>query len=249
MGMQTIDQLEVECTLNASITAFNDVIEAFNEVSDPIEEAAEGSLKACKLDQTAATAKHCLMGVLLSMAADKNCSLDDLKAEITILTEKPFVQFGKRFEKWDGLVEHLPNWIIAYMEIPTKIPDIIEKIGDLPDKIQEGAEAAQSDFEAFSPLDKAKAIASAAKTASKLKSVLTSIKETVETFKTDAEDMKTALESVKAQLESGKLKEDGEVCNKAKLTEVKDCYEKIYGQIPAKKKGKAKGDGGCCTVF
>jgi hypothetical protein len=95
---------------------------------DPIEENATACLKACKLEKTGAVAKHVFMGCCISVATDKNCTADELKAEIEILNEDPWCKFGKRFEKWDGLTVSLPAWILGYMEAPLKLEEVVTSL-------------------------------------------------------------------------------------------------------------------------
>ena len=110
--------------MNTVINKINGVIDSYNGVVDPIEDNANKCLKCCKLEKTGAVAKHVFMGVIVSAAADKDCSADDLKKEIEFLDEKPFVKFGPRFNKWEGLSDALPAWIVAYFEAPERLEEI-----------------------------------------------------------------------------------------------------------------------------
>jgi hypothetical protein len=84
MGIKTIDLLTAECGVNDVLETLNKTIESYNGIMDPIVEAEEICLKASKLTDTGATAKHVILGLFISAAADKNCTYEDMKKEITI---------------------------------------------------------------------------------------------------------------------------------------------------------------------
>jgi len=99
-------------------------------------------------------------------------------------------------------------------------------------------------------MQKAKAIAQVMNRSKDIKKLLAELKASMEDFLADAKEMKAALETLAAELKSGKFAEYGKTCREAKLSEIKDCYEKIYGKIVAPKKAGAKSENsGCCTTF
>lgn len=68
-------------------------------------------------------------------------------------------------------------------------------------------------------------------------------------LKKDCLELAEGLKTLCKEMDEGKFIEHGTVCREAKLNEIKDCYEKIYGPIPAGAKGGKDGGDGCCTIF
>jgi hypothetical protein len=169
MGIAKIDNLSANCYLNNAIDSLNKTIGAYNEIVEPVEEAAKTCLKSTKLDKTGANAKHVFLGVLLSAASDKNTSLDDLKKEVQILEQKPWVKYGEKFKKWDGLSEALPEWIGGYIEAPPKLEEVANQMADMPEDIEKGVTEAPEDFKDLGTADKMKAMAQSTKTAKQMK--------------------------------------------------------------------------------
>lgn len=251
MSLKKLDTLSAYCYLNNPIIQLNTIIDSWNAIVGPMETHGSACIKACKLDGLDVNAKHVFLGVCVSAAADKNCTVEDLEKEIVILEKEPWVKFGPRFQKWDGLTDNLPAWIVDYLEAPGKIEGVLNALEPLPADIEVGITKGPEDFAELAGMDKMKQIAQLTKIGKQMKSIATSIPENAKKVKADAEAMKEALESVKKLLEEKKLKEHGDTCSKANLVDVKDCYEKIYEPIPkaSKKSGGAGGDGGCCTIF
>lgn len=156
--IELIDAGEKECSLNTSIEQLNEAIKSYNEIVDPIEENANKSLEACKLEKTGASAKHVFKGTIVSLAADSSMSLEDLNKEIEILEQEPWIKLGPKFNKWDGLNESLPAWVTAFFLVPEKIEPVMKSIEPLPEQISESGEKAPDEFAELEPMAKAKMV-------------------------------------------------------------------------------------------
>ena len=170
-----------------------------------------------------------------------------IKKEFQILDKKPWVILGPKLKKWDGLCEHLPKWIEAYLDAPDKMKEISEKLEWLEHEVPGAIESAPACFAELDTMKKAKCISQCSKVGRDLKKLTAELKLSAEKLKKDAVELKEGLTTLAKELDDGKFIEHGKVCREAKLNEIKDCYEKIYGPIPEGKKGGD--DGGCCTIF
>ena len=196
-----------------------------------------------------ANAKHILLGTVISACTDADMnSIEVIKNEFKVLDKKPWLELGPKINKWDGLAENLPKWIEAFLAAPDQMQEIFDKLQWLETEVPGAIESAPAAFAELSGLEKAKCIAQCVRTGKDLKNLVSQLKESANNLKTDVVDLKEGLETLAKEMNEGKFIEHGKTCRDAKLNDIKDCYEKIYGPIPAAEKAGG-GPGGCCNIF
>ena len=245
-----IETIDADCRdLNEAIKTVNWACDSWKDLVDPIDKYEKESKKHAKMEKCGgANAKHILLGATISVCTDADVtSADIIKKEFQILDKKPWVVLGPKLKKWDGLSDSLPKWIEAYLDAPDQMKEISDKLGWLENEIPGAIEKAPEAFAELETMKKAKCVAQCAKTGKDLKKLFAQLKESAEKLKKDAVELKEGLTTLQKELDDGKFMEHGKVCREAKLNEIQECYEKIYGPVPAGK--KANDDGGCCTIF
>ena len=96
-------------------------------------------------DKGGASIKEALMGLIVTMVADLNMTIEDIKKAITIIDESPFIKIDT-VEKYKKIYEGLKDWIMAFVDVGGKTEDFITKISAIPDKAQAIADGAKDEL-------------------------------------------------------------------------------------------------------
>lgn len=96
-------------------------------------------------DKGGASIKEALMGLVVTMVADLNMTIEDIKKAITIIDESPFIKIDT-VEKYKKIYEGLKDWIMAFVDVGGKTEDFITKIAAIPDKAQAIADGAKDEL-------------------------------------------------------------------------------------------------------
>jgi hypothetical protein len=86
------------------------------------------------------------MGLIVTMVSDLNLTIEDIKKQITIVPESPFVKIETTEDKYLKFYNNIKDWILAYVDVGDKVLEFIEKIEALPDKAQEIADGAKDEL-------------------------------------------------------------------------------------------------------
>jgi len=127
--------------------------------------------------------------------------------------------------------------------------EICRKLEWLEHEVPGAIESAPAAFAELETMEKAKCTSQCAKVGKDLKKLCAQLTESSNKLKKDCTDMAECLKTCSKDLDDGKFIEHGTVCRDAKLCEIKECYEKCYGPIPAAAKMGKDGGDGCCTIF
>jgi len=96
-------------------------------------------------DKGGASIKEALMGLIVTMVADLNMTIEDIKKAITIIDESPFIKIDT-VEKYKKIYEGLKDWIMAFVDVGGKTEDFTTKIAAIPDKAQAIADGAKDEL-------------------------------------------------------------------------------------------------------
>lgn len=108
--MSDIKEIEGADSLNDLIGKMNDVLKEWGDVTGPITESKDSSMKSAGLDKTpGSNITHVMIGLMITMVADLNMSMGEVRNQIKFLEKEPYIQIGV-VDKYKGLIEGLPAW-------------------------------------------------------------------------------------------------------------------------------------------
>lgn len=132
----------------------------------PIEEKVKEGLKVSGMDKTpGAKINHVILGTIVSIIADSELTVDQLKKCITITDEEPYIAF-ETTPKWENITNVIPGWIKSYFDGGEQVDDLMEKFEEVPDKATEVGEKSPEEFEELEFMEKAKMLKDVAKAVS-----------------------------------------------------------------------------------
>ena len=70
-------------------------------------------------DKGGASINEALMGLIVTMVADLNMTIEDIKKTFTIIDEVPFIKIDT-VDKYQKIYESLKAWIMAFVDVGGK---------------------------------------------------------------------------------------------------------------------------------
>merc|ERR1719263_1192861 len=204
-----------------------------------------------------ATLQHALMGLFVTVIADCNLTLEDIKKQIHFVKEAPFIKVDFA-EKYMACFGSIADWVMSYVMVAPKIVAFIEKLNALPEKCVEIGNKAKDDLIAagLGPMDVMKIMKATMKSLAKIKDVVKTLIDDMKKIPIELKAVQEAGTAFNKAIESGELTSKAKAAREAGLTEIVDVYEHAFGKIPEpvkkgeKPKGKdGKGESCCCTTF
>jgi hypothetical protein len=178
-SMDQIPEVKNGLSINELIKEVNGVISEWTDIYKPITERREKTLTSCSMGKSpGATIKEALLGLIVTMVADLNMTIEDVKKAISFKTESPYIVIST-VDKYMKVYDSIKEWVQAYINIQERCGEFTDKIKEVPTKATEIATNAPNELEdsGLNPFELAKVISGTKTSVSKMKNVAETLSE------------------------------------------------------------------------
>jgi len=120
MGLDQLPEVENGLSINDLIKEINTIISGWTDIYQPITKGRKETLDSCAMgEKGGASVKTALMGLIVTMVADLDMGLEDIKKAVTIIDEAPFIKI-ETVDKYMDIYNKIKDWIMAYVDVGGK---------------------------------------------------------------------------------------------------------------------------------
>ena len=185
-------------SINELIKEINGVISEWTGIYKPITESREKTLAACSMGKSpGATIKEAVLGLIVTMVADLNMTIDDVKKAIKFKTESPYIEITT-VDKYMKVYDNIKEWVESYINVQDKCEDFSEKLQEVPGKATEIATNAPGELENsdLNPMELMKVVSNTKSSVSKIKNVAEALTDQIKGVPKELKAIQDALKGI-----------------------------------------------------